>query len=65
MMDVEVTYKDGRPIPDPYNYRDRRAKDSGSGNVLTIQLADGTVVRLHGFRASHEDFQAMFDEPST
>ena len=62
MMDVEVEYKSGRPIPVPYRHRDRRAADSGSGNVLTIRLNDGTIVKLHGFNATVEEFQAMFTE---
>ena len=46
-MRIRVTYKPGRPIPEPYTYYDPRAAER-PGNEFEILLHDGTVVTLYG-----------------
>ena len=45
-MKIRVTYKPGRPIPEPYSYYDPRAAER-PGDPYEIFLHDGTVVALY------------------
>jgi hypothetical protein len=44
---VRVSYKPGRPIPDPYEYRGS-SKVTYPGGTILVEVNDGTVVQIYG-----------------